>query len=206
MMLILAAARHVTTFTEEVKGGVWRLHPGVEIRGKTLAVIGFGGIGRRVAQIASDGFHMKVTSAGRSDDYRSAVSDADFVSLHISATPDNKHFMNRDRLAMIRKDAWLINTARGYVVDENALYDTLAARRIAGAALDVYEREPYQPIEPERDLRPLPNTILTPHAASSTSEASRRMAERALQNLRLAEGGDFGAMDLLNPEVLAKLR
>ena len=204
MMLILAAARHVATFTEEIKGGVWRLQPGVEVRGKTIAIIGCGEIGSRVAQIASDGFQMKVICAGRSDDYRSAVSGADFVSLHISATPDNSHFMNQDRLGMIRKEAWLINTARGYMVDERALYDALAARRIAGAALDVFEREPYEPIDPARDLRPLPNVILTPHAASSTREASARMAERALQNVRLAQTGDFAAMDLLNPEVLLK--
>ena len=87
-------------------------------------------------------------------------------------------------------------------MDELALYDALAERRIAGAALDVFEREPYQPVDSARDLRKLPNVILTPHVASNTAEANRRIGERALQNIRLAEAGDFEHMDLVNREVL----
>jgi phosphoglycerate dehydrogenase-like enzyme len=98
--------------------------------------------------------------------------------------------------------AWLINTARGAVVDENALYDALADGQIAGAALDVFEREPYEPADTARDLRTLPNTILMPHVGTHTDGANRRMAERALENIALAEARDFAAMDLLNPEVL----
>jgi phosphoglycerate dehydrogenase-like enzyme len=110
--------------------------------------------------------------------------------------------MNAERLAVFPRNSWLINTARGSVVDENALYDALAQNRIAGAALDVFEREPYEPADPSRDLRALPNVILTPHVASNTTEANRRMAERALRNISLAESGNWKAMDLLNPEVL----
>src|SRR5262249_30768936 len=106
------------------------------------------------------------------------------------------------RLALMPEQAWLINTSRGMVVDEIALFDALAERRIAGAALDVFEREPYEPRAAARDLRKLPNVILTPHVASSTNEASRRIAERAIRNILLAEAGDFGEMDLLNREVL----
>ena len=76
-------------------------------------------------------------------------------------------------------------------------------KRIAGAALDVFEREPYQPVDPTRDLRALPHVILLPHVGSHTAEANCRMAERALQNIRLAESKDFAAMDLLNREVLS---
>ena len=131
-----------------------------------------------------------------------AVRDADYVSLHITADPDNLRFMNRDRLSMIPARAWLINTARGAVVDEPALYDALAGARLAGAALDVFDREPYVPADPARDLRTLPNVILTPHVGSHTREANRLMAQRALQNILRAEARDFGGMDLLNPEVL----
>src|SRR5262249_31058527 len=136
--------------------------------------------------------------AGGPDEYPNAVRDADFVTLHIPATPANKHFINRDRLAILRQQAWLINTSRGAVLDEAALYDVLANRRIAGAALDVFEREPYAPVDPTRDLRTLPNVILTPHIGSNTSAAGIRIAERTLHNVRLAQSGNFEGMDLLN--------
>jgi len=90
------------------------------------------------------------------------------------------------------------------VVDEAALCDALADGRIGGAALDVFEREPYDPVDPTRDLRTLENVILTPHVGSNTAEANRRMAERALRNIALAEAGDHTHMDLLNPEVLSR--
>ena len=204
MLLILAAARHLTSFSGEMRAGIWAPRVATELRGKALAVIGCGHIGRVVARIASDAFQMHVTCSGRQDDYRAAVRDADFVSLHIPATPDNTRFINRERLAILPEHAWLINTARGVVVDETALYDALAERRIAGAALDVFEREPYEPADPARDLRKLSNVILTPHVGSNTPEASQRIAERALRNVRLADAGDFAAMDLLNPEVLTE--
>jgi len=90
-------------------------------------------------------------------------------------------------------------------VDEAALYDALASGQLAGAALDVFEREPYEPVAPDKDLRTLPNVILTPHIGSSTREACERMARRALHNIRLAEAGRFAEMDLLNRDVLARL-
>ncbi len=86
-------------------------------------------------------------------------------------------------------------------VDEAALYDALAAGRLGGAALDVFEREPYVPIDHARDLRALPQVILLPHVGSNTVEANARMAERALRNVRLAAAGELAAMDLLNREV-----
>ena len=134
---------------------------------------------------------------------RSAVRDADFVSLHMSASRDNVHFINRERLAHLGERTWLINTARGSMVDEDALFAALVERRLAGAALDVFAREPYAPAEGSGDLRSLPNVILTPHIGSNTVEANRRMAERALQNIVLAEARAFARMDLLNPEVLS---
>ena len=135
-------------------------------------------------------------------DFRTAVADAQFVSLHIGATPENARFVNRERLSLLRQDAWLINTARGAVVDERALYDALKDGRIGGAALDVFEVEPYEALDPARDLRTLPNVILTPHVGSNTPDANRRMGEAALRNIELAEAGEFDRMALLNPEVL----
>jgi phosphoglycerate dehydrogenase-like enzyme len=215
MLLILAAARHLVKNTSDMRGGTWDLGPqGTELRGKTLAVIGAGRIGRATARIAAQAFGMRVVGFRRSraegdpdvpdvtTDFGVAVRDARFVSLHITAEAANRKFINAERLAMLPRDAWLINTARGAIVDEAALYDALATRRLAGAALDVFEREPYAPADPSRDFRTLENVILTPHVGSHTHEANRAMAERALENIRLAEAGNFAAMDLLNPDVL----
>jgi phosphoglycerate dehydrogenase-like enzyme len=215
MLLIAGAARHFTTIAGKMGEREWSPRTGVELAGKTLAIIGSGRIGHAVARIAAAGFQMRVIGCSRSaatvadppfqgmtTDFSAAVQHADFVSLHMPASAENKRFLNRERLAAIRPDAWLINTARGAVVDEAALYDALAARRIAGASLDVFEREPYEPVEASRDLRTLPNVILTPHCGSNTTEANRAMAARAVANVEMGERGDFGRMDLLNREVL----
>jgi glyoxylate reductase len=217
VLLMLAASRHFPKLTDDMRQGTWALGPaGAELRGKTLAVIGSGRIGQATARIASRGFGMRAIGCRRSapasgvasdfesvtTDFSVAVHDADYVSLHLTADAGNLRFLNRERLSMIPARAWLINTARGAVVDEQALYDALAGEYLAGAALDVFDREPYVPADPARDLRALPNVILTPHVGSHTREANRLMATRALQNILRAEARDFGAMDLLNPEVL----
>ena len=151
---------------------------------------------------ASGAAHDPAHYAELTPDFAKAVGAADFVSLHIAATPENAHFIDRERLAMMPPRSWLVNTARGAVVDEAALYDALQARRIAGAALDVFDREPYEPLDAAHDLRSLPNVILTPHIGSNTPDANRRMAEGALRNVALGHDGRFAEMNLLNPEVL----
>jgi phosphoglycerate dehydrogenase-like enzyme len=217
ILLMLAAARHLPRNASDMRRGTWDLGPsGSELGGKTLAVAGCGRIGRAVARIAARGFGMRVVGIRRSaagvgrdedfdlitNDFAAGVRGAAYVSLHMNAEPANRHFMNAERLARMPAHAWLVNTGRGVLVDEHALYDALASRRIAGAALDVFDREPYVPADPARDLRTLDNVVLTPHVGSHTHEANRLMAERALQNIRLADEGKFGEMDLLNPEVL----
>jgi phosphoglycerate dehydrogenase-like enzyme len=217
LSMIGAAARHLLAVSTDMVDGNWRPKQGVELQGKTLAVIGCGEIGRAVARIARAGFGMRVAGYRRrasasapadvhfdvlGEDFSAAVGDADFVSLHIPGSPENTRFINRERLGLMPERAWLINTARGAVVDEAALYDALIGKRLAGAALDVFEREPYEPADPARDLRSLPQALLLPHVGSNTAEANARMAERALRNIRLAMAGDVAGMDLLNPEVV----
>jgi phosphoglycerate dehydrogenase-like enzyme len=220
--LMLAAARHTVTVAAELRAGRWLPQLGGELQGKTLAVIGCGAIGRRVARIASRGLGMKVIGCEVADvnvaelqrdfgfssvvsGFDDAVREADLVSLHIPSLPETRHFLNAARLALLPARCWVVNTARGALVDEVALFDALAAGRLGGAALDVFEREPYEPAAAGKDLRTLPNVVLTPHVGSSTREACERMAQRALQNIRLAEAGRFAEMDLLNRDVLAKL-
>jgi len=217
--LILAAARHVARVAAEVRDGRFVPMVGSELAGKTLAVIGCGPIGRKVARIAARGFGMRVVGCDVADldveqmkaehgfaeigkDFGAAVVAADFVSLHIPSTTTTRHFINSDRLAMIPTGAWLINTARGAVLDESALFDALSQGRLAGAALDVFEAEPYTPVAPDKDLRRLDNVLMTPHVGSSTREDCNRMAERTLRNIQLAEAGRFREMDVLNPAVI----
>ncbi|HEY3838923.1 MAG TPA: NAD(P)-dependent oxidoreductase [Bryobacteraceae bacterium] len=220
LALILAASRHFVPLASGLhERSEWTSRMGREVSGKTLAIIGVGSIGKTAARMAAFGLGMRVVGCARvtpfsnevmerngiasvTSDFEAAVRDADYVSLHIPATEINRHFINRDRLAMLPSHAWLINTARGAVVDENALYDALSAGLIGGAALDVFEREPYVPTNPAKDLRTLDNVILTPHMGSNTLEANRRMGERALYNIRMAEEGEYRSMDLLNPAVL----
>ena len=128
-----------------------------------------------------------------------AVREADYVCLLIPGTHENARFLNRERLGMLRPQAWLINVARGSVLDEAALFDALTAGRLAGAALDVFGEEPYVPVDPARDLRRLANVSLVPHIGSNTAAATQRMSERAIRNVLLGEAGDIGDMDLLNP-------
>ena len=219
ILLVAAAARRLVSTSASLARHVWDPAMGEELHEKTLAIIGCGSIGRSVARIASSGYGMHVVGCTRPNvpppmavepfrvvvnDFAMAVRTADFVSLHLSASSDNVHFVNRERLAYLSDCAWLINTARGSVVDEAALFEALIERRLAGAALDVFVREPYTPVEGSGDLRSLANVILTPHVGSNTVEANRRMAERALQNIMLAEARAFAQMDLLNPEVLRR--
>jgi phosphoglycerate dehydrogenase-like enzyme len=214
MLLIAGAARHFVAIAGRMREREWTPQTGRELAGKTLAIIGSGRIGQAVARIAAGGYHMRVIGCRRTPavaeppfhtmttDFSAAVREADFVSLHMPASPANRRFIDRERLAAIRPEAWLINTARGAVVDEAALYDALAARQLAGAALDVFEREPYEPIDPSHDLRTLSNVILTPHSGSNTTEANRGMAARAVANVEFGVRGEFGQMDLLNREVV----
>jgi lactate dehydrogenase-like 2-hydroxyacid dehydrogenase len=113
------------------------------------------------------------------------LREADFVSLHCPATPETRHLMNRDRLALMRPEAYLVNTARGDVVDEAALVEALEANRIAGAGLDVYEKEP----QVTQALLTMDNVVLLPHLGSATRETRVAMGMRAFENLKLFFGG-----------------
>ena len=217
MMMVGMAARHLVGVASAMRSGRWEPKEGLELEGKTLALIGSGAIATAVARIAAAGFGMRVIGYARSarqtpsphfaaitSDFAEAVGEADFVSLHIPGSPENARFINAERLALMPPRAWLVNTARGAVVDELALYAALAGGRLAGAALDVFVREPYQPADPDHDLRTLENVIAVPHIGSNTVEANRRMALRAVRNVRLAIEGDLSSMDIINPDILPR--
>jgi lactate dehydrogenase-like 2-hydroxyacid dehydrogenase len=191
-------ARHIARLDARVRAGGFDGRTGTELRGKTLGILGLGNIGRRVAAMAHFGFGMKVIASGRAaapeplancgvecfiTNVEELFRQSDVVSVHLPDNSGTQRFVNATRLAWLKPGALLINTARGAVLDEAALFDALAGGRMAGAALDVFEHEPYQPVEPAKDLRKLANVVLTPHVGSNTREANRRMAQAALENV-----------------------
>ena len=182
MALMLALSRTVCTFDREMKGGMWNKIAGSELRGKTLALIGFGHIAREVAKIAEHGFGMKIVAYDilLETNLNDCLEAADYISLHLPDTPQTAGMVNADFLAKMKSSAFLINTARGSLVDEAALFQTLEKKQIAGAALDVFVNEPYEPMG--ESFQSLENMILTPHCASNTVEANARMAEICIAN------------------------
>ncbi|MGH3009115.1 MAG: 2-hydroxyacid dehydrogenase [Gaiellaceae bacterium] len=185
LTLLLACRRDVVVADRFVREGRWRsgwAQPeivGHDVAGTTLGLIGFGRIGREVARRA-EAFRMRVVHHSRSgglplDDL---LRSADVVSLHVPLTEETRGLISRERLALLRDGATLINTARGAVVDEDALVDELVSGRIS-AGLDVFADEPRVP---ER-LRGLSNVVLTPHLASSTAETRAAMTRVLVDNV-----------------------
>lgn len=182
------------------------------LEGKTLGIIGLGRIGSIVAHIARHGFKMKVVyhSEHRNNDVErkcgakfvslnELLKKSDIVSLHVPLTKETRHMINHARLGMMKKSAFLINTARGAVVDEKALLNALKSRRIAGAAIDVFEHEP----KIAKGLKKLSNIIMTPHIASSALEVRQEMSKVAAQNIIGVLNGSL-PKNIVNKEVLKK--
>lgn len=189
--LILAITRRLGEGERVVRAGAWGgwaldYMLGMELRGKQLGLVGLGRIGRAVAEKAP-AFGMTVAYTARTtSDLPNAtqmsldrlLSTSDVVSLHCPMTPDTKHLIDQKALTRMKRTAYLINTSRGPVVDEAALAWALNERLIAGAALDVYEKEP----EIHPGLMSLENVLLIPHLASATTETRTAMADLAVSN------------------------
>jgi glyoxylate reductase len=189
--LILAIARGLCDAADSVKDGEWRTwepdkYLGYDVHGATLGIIGRGRIGRAVARRAA-GFEMTVIHTGRDqaglDDL---LARADYVSVHCPLTPETRHLIDAEALATMRPTAMLINTARGPIVDQDALLAALVDGTIAGAALDVTDPEPLPPDDP---LMSAPNLIVVPHIGSATHQAREGMATLAVENLLAALDG-----------------
>jgi glyoxylate reductase len=190
--LVLAMTRRLAEGDRLVRRGDWKgwafdFMLGTELRGKQLGLIGVGRIGRAVAARAA-AFGVRVAYTGRRPiDFPDAeamsfdrlLTTSDIVSLHVPLTSETRHLIDRKALARMRRSAYLVNTARGPVVDEAALAWALGAGLIAGAALDVYEEEPI--VHP--DLLGLDNVLLVPHLGSGTTETRTAMADLAVSNV-----------------------
>jgi D-3-phosphoglycerate dehydrogenase len=196
--LMIAAARSLPRLDRELRHGGWGRHKGSELWDKTLGLIGFGRIGRGVAKRAL-GFDMQVTvydpyiDAGQVRmggvelvDLEDVITRSDFISLHSPLTPETRHMIGEAQFQRMKKNAYLINTARGGLVDEDALYTALLEKSIAGAALDVFADEP----PTNCPLLTLDNVVVTPHIGAHTREAIERMGVMAAENVvRTLQGG-----------------
>lgn len=185
MGLVFAAARHIATMHGIVRGGGWRPMQGMELKGKTLGVVGLGGIGREMARIAQ-GIGLRVIAYNRSPVAGGSVplvaidellAQSDIVSLHLALNDATRTFLDRSMLEKTKPGVLIVNTARAGIVDEPALIDLLQAGRIGHYATDVFGREPTTPDEP---LLKLENVTLTAHAGYNTPEAAMTMYRRAI--------------------------
>lgn len=192
MLLALALSRQLPGNHRSVASGSFKRVMGRDIFGQTIGIVGLGRIGRRVTERAQ-AFGMKVianeaypdmefvTARGiELTDVDDLVSRADVVTLHAPNTPETYHLINADRLSTMKPTAILVNTARGQLVDEQALAAALRSGQIGGAGLDVFESEP---LEDDSPLRGLDNLIMAPHVAGVTAESTMRMAEDAARTV-----------------------
>jgi len=192
MALMLALARRVAECDRRIrteKESLWGTmkNLGASLENKTLGIVGMGNIGKNVARKA-EAFGMRVIYYNRRTEvsgYRrvpldTLLQEADFVSLHTPLTTETRHLIGARALSLMKPTAMLINTARGAVIDETALADALRQKRIAGAALDVFENEPHV----TDVLYRLDNVVLTPHVGTGTIDTRIAMAEEALANIR----------------------
>ena len=181
--LILAAARRIGEGERLVRRGEWKgwaldFMLGMELRGKQLGILGRGRIGKAVAARAA-AFGMTPAFAKHDMSLDELLVSSDVVSIHMPGTPETRHLIDRRALARMKRSAILVNTARGSIVDEDALVWALGERLIAGAALDVFEKEPA--VHP--GLLPLENVVLVPHLGSATRETRTAMADLAVSNV-----------------------
>ena len=217
--LLMAAARRVVEADRFARAGkfkMWgpRMFLGHDVYGKTLGLIGLGRIGQAVARRAS-GFNMKVVFHDAEPIPEQVLQDlrvtpvpleellriSDFISVHVPLLAETKHLLSDRTFAMMKPTCVVVNTSRGPVVDEKALVRALKNRKIAAAALDVFEREPE--IEPE--LFDIDNVVIAPHIASASHETRLKMCMMAAENLLASLKGNR-PLNLVNPEVWGKRR
>jgi D-3-phosphoglycerate dehydrogenase len=183
--LMVAAARDVARMDREIRAGTWTPYEGVQLKGKTLGVIGLGGIGREVARIGA-GMGMNVIGWNRTKhadagvpmvELNDLLARADVVSMNLTLGDETRSFLNAERIGRMKKGVIFVNTARGALVDEAALLAALESRHIRHAGLDVFHAEP---LKADNPLCKLPNVTLTAHAGFRTLEASQTLLRRAI--------------------------
>jgi D-3-phosphoglycerate dehydrogenase / 2-oxoglutarate reductase len=215
LFMMLTLAKRAAEMHAIVKDGTWGYRLGklpYDLYGKTLLIVGFGRIGTRTAKrclamemqvLVYDPYksaeEIELAGCEPVADLDAALPRADFVSIHCPKTPETIGLFNAARFRLMKPTAYLVNTARGGIVDETALYEALVSGRLAGAGLDVFEQEP-PPVG--HDLHSLPNVIMAPHVAGVTREAVDRMSEQTARNILSALDGEPIRQNVINSEVL----
>jgi len=215
IFMMMTLAKRGTELHALVKDGKWSTRLGLlpfDLYGKTLLIVGFGRIGTRTAKrclamemnvLVYDPYksaaEIKAAGCEPVTDLDAALPRADFVSLHCPKTPETVGLINAARLKLMKPTAYLVNTARGGIVVESALYDALVSGRLAGAGLDVFEQEP-PPVG--HSLFELPNVIIAPHVAGVTREALDRMGEQTARNILSALDGEHIRQNVINQDAL----
>jgi len=193
MALLFACARDIARMDREVRGGTWAPKEGMQLKGKTVGLIGLGGIGTEFARMAA-GIGMNVIAYNRTPkpdlgikqvDIETLLRTSDVVSMHLTLSDETRGFLGSERIAMMKHGAILVNTARGALIDEQALIQALKGGIIRQAGLDVFHSEP---LDSKSDLAQLPNVTLTSHAAFRTLEASQTLLRRAIDIVKSIEG------------------
>jgi D-3-phosphoglycerate dehydrogenase len=213
--LLLALAKDLICQHRGTCAGKWPRRSNLPLRGRTLGIVGLGRIGKAVA-IRAVSFGMRLFAYEPFPDrefaarysvalvpFEQVLAEADYVSLHIPLTPESKQLINRKTLALMKASAFLINTARGGLVAEADLIEALRQKRIAGAALDVFEEEPAAAGNP---LFHMDNVIVTPHAAGVDLQSRDDMALSAARAIVALSRGDWPAEQVVNPEVRTAFR
>jgi D-3-phosphoglycerate dehydrogenase len=208
MALLLAVSRRIAAHDRRMKAGAWERVAGTDVHGKTLGIVGFGAIGRAVARRAA-AFGMRLLACDPQPDAAAAaaldvrlcelpdlLASSDAVTLHVPLAPTTRGLIGVDALARMKPGAILVNTSRGAVVDETALYGALRAGRLAGAGLDVYREEPTR----HAALVALETVVATPHVASYTVETTARMEEACARAVLAVLRGERPE-HVVNPEV-----
>lgn len=199
LTLMLAVLKNLPRYHNGVSHGSWGRFPMRELSGMTVGLVGFGRIGKRLARLLQ-GFDVKILTyslglqPGEAAQYGATevsleelLAQSDMVSLHLPATKDNRHMFGKELFEKMKPGAYFINTARGPLVDEQALYDALTSGKLAGAGLDVYEKEPVDAANP---LLALPNVVVSPHVAAMTYEANYNAGITCAQSiLNVRNGG-----------------
>jgi D-3-phosphoglycerate dehydrogenase / 2-oxoglutarate reductase len=215
LFMMLTLAKRAQEMHAVVKDGTWANRLGVlpyDLYGKTVLIVGFGRIGSRTAKrclamemqvLVYDPYKpaSEIAAAGCEavPDLDAALPRADFVTIHCPKTPETIGMFNAARFRLMKPTAYLINTARGGIVDEKALHDALVSGRLAGAGLDVFEQEPPPVGQP---LHGLPNVIMAPHVAGVTVEAVDRMSEQTARNILSVLDGAPLLQNVINQDVL----
>lgn len=212
--LLLGLAKNIRHVDRSTREGRWERLPTLPVRGQTLGIVGLGRIGKAVA-VRGECFGMRLLAYEAAPDMEFAkkhhvslvplkqlLAESDYVTLHAPATSETRHLINRDSLALMKPTAFLINTARGGLVNEADLVHALQNHRLAGAGLDVFENEP----PGDNALLRLENVLITPHTAGVDLKSRDDMARAAAEAVVALHRGEWPAFQIINPEVRERFR